>query len=202
MFGGLEEKTRQMHAALGNIVENDLSKIIVHKEISDSSRNTWVRFSEGTTEAELQNTITLIVSNIASLKDHLKKWCQTNNVSFQGESLIRSNRDVALVHDLWNSDKHGGLDRQPRSGIYPKIANLNKVLSMNSGTIPGSVTYFTMDPKTGEIVTGSSGSGKIEHKIIADVVDEQGTRVGDFEEICFNAASAWEALMIGSGVTF
>ena len=75
----------------------------------------------------------MLLNNIACLKDHLKSWCKKNNKPFAGDQLINSNRDVAIIHDLWNLDKHAesllrrlgvGLDSAPGT-----LAPLRVILS-------------------------------------------------------------------------
>ena len=107
---------------------------------------------------------------------------------------------VAIIHDLWNVDKHAGLNRPPRSGRTPKITNLSKAMVVGSDGTEGSASFFSMDPITGKIESGVSGGGSVEHKLVADVVDENGQRIGDFEDICAQALSAWESELTNLGV--
>ena len=122
MFGGLEEKCEQAIAAFGQLAESDFAKIVVKRQEGAFQQSIFVSFSEGASQSELQNAVTLLVANIASLKDHLKKWCRRNSSPFDAERFLNSSREAAIVHDLWNSDKHGGLDRAPRSGVTPSVA--------------------------------------------------------------------------------
>lgn len=200
MFGGIEEKCRQLQAALGNLQETDLSKLRVHIHEDETGREISFSASDGITEPELQNAVTLLVANIGSLKDHLKKWCDINNRPFFGENLIASDRNVALVHDLWNSDKHGGLDRPPRSGCVPRIVDLRKVLRLTSGSVPNSGVYMTIDPQTGQMEIGGSGGAGAQHVIVASVISATGEHLGDLEEICRGAFDGWERLIHQAGI--
>lgn len=201
MFGGLEEKCDQALAAMGQLAEKDFSKVIVQREESLFRRSVFVSFSGDLTQSELQNSVTILVANIASLKDHLKTWCRQNSSNFDAETVLNQCHEAALVHDLWNSDKHGGLDRLPRSGITPKVAGLRKALVLSSGTTAGSSAFFTMDPRTGKMeMGGTGGGGSVTHKITGRVVDEHGNHVGELEDICEKALVAWVAAMKSAGV--
>ena len=67
------------------------------------------------------NRVSLLLNNIACLKDHLKSWCKKNGKPFTGDQLMDSNRDAAIIHDLWNLDKHGGPSHDSKSGLSPRL---------------------------------------------------------------------------------
>jgi hypothetical protein len=200
VFGGLDEKCEQALTALGQLAEKDFSKAIVRREETHFRRSFFVSFSDGVSQSELQNSVTLLVANIASLKDHLKKWCNANGSNFNAETVLNTCREAALIHDLWNSDKHGGLDRAPRSGVTPQITDLRKALRLTSGTTAGSGAFFTMDPRTGEMQVGGTGGGSATHTVTARIVDEHGNHLGELEDICKAALDAWIAAMNVAGV--
>jgi hypothetical protein len=110
-----------MYAALADLSSDDLSVIQPKITMSYGYLYTEVDFNQQSDEIELANAASLLIANIASLKDHLKAWCKKQGVQFQGDALINGNRAVALIHDLWNIDKHAELNLPPRSGIKPKL---------------------------------------------------------------------------------
>src|SRR3954464_8134261 len=114
----LDRKIQQMHHALGELRSDDVSSISVERR----SNYMGIDFSQGTTPSGLANIASGIIANIACLKDHLKVWCHRNGKTHDYEKLINTNKDVALIHDLWNIDKHGELNRPPRSGVPPKTS--------------------------------------------------------------------------------
>jgi hypothetical protein len=200
MIDVLDRKIRQMHAALSGLGTDDLSTIKPLIGEADGVYYTKVDFNEGADEIELANAATLLITNIASMKDHLKAWCTKQGVAFHGESLINSNQAVALVHDLWNIDKHAELSRPPRSGHTPKLQNLEKNLTVSSGTEAGGAAFFSMDPRTGKITTGTSGGGTVQLSLVAQVVDENGNILGDFNSICTQAVDEWAKALSAAGV--
>src|SRR5260221_1547863 len=111
-----------MYAALRELqVTEKLSSIKLKTKRFGNQFVTAVDFTEGTDRATAANRISMLVNNIACLKDHLKAWCKKNGKPFTGDQLIDSNRDVAIIHDLWNLDKHAELNRPSRSVISPRL---------------------------------------------------------------------------------
>jgi hypothetical protein len=80
-----------------------------------------IDFTNGIDSATAANRVSQLLNNIACLKDHLRSWCNKNGKAFTGEALLDTNRDVAIIHDLWNWDKHGESNRSSRSGLHPRL---------------------------------------------------------------------------------
>ncbi len=135
MLDVLDRKIRQMHLALGDLEKSDLSQL---KSTVVEDKGGFYReldFNQGQSDAQLANTAYLLISNIASLKDHLKAWCKKHRTNFEGDKLINGNVDVATIHDLWNIYyKHPEPNRAPRSGRIPRLENLRQDLKLSTGT--------------------------------------------------------------------
>lgn len=200
MSNDLDFKIRQIHAALNEMKTADLSSIAVEQGRTSDSFYVSVDFNEGTDDAKLANVVTLLVNNIACIKDHLKVWCEKHSTKFNGEVLINSNRSVALIHDLWNLNKHLELNGPSRSGYKPRLIELRRYLVVSGGTSANSVAIYSHDPKTGQMTTHTSGDGSVELEIGATIVDENGTVLGDFEAVCKEAIQAWRDELFKSGV--
>ena len=159
-----------------------------------------VDFNASSDPIDLANAATLLVANIASIKDHLKAWCRAKGLTFQGDALINSNKSVALVHDLWNVDKHAELTSTPRSGHTPKLRNLQQALVLTGGAQAGSGVFVTIDPRTGKLTSGSSGGGSAKISLSAEIVDDNGNILGDFTSTCKAAVEGWEHELLAVGV--
>jgi hypothetical protein len=189
-----------MHAALANLGTNDLSAVQPQITYADGFAYAKVDFNQKSDQIALLNAATLLVANIASLKDHLKVWCRRQRAPFHGETLINTNKSVALIHDLWNIDKHAELDRPPRSGSKPKLEGIRTELAVSAGTEAGGGAGFSMDPRTGEVTTFTSGGGTVQLVLVARITDELGTDLGDFTRVCTEAAEAWSVVLRAAGV--
>ncbi len=200
MLDLLDRKLRQMHAALGALSSSDLTTIQPQITRTDAYVYTAVDFNQSSDAIALANAASLVVANIASLKDHLKAWCKKQGVAFDGDKLINANRSVALVHDLWNVDKHAELNAAPRSGHIPKLVGLATALSISAGTEAGAGAFYSMDPRTGKVTTGTTGGGKVGLVLVAQIVDDKGVILGDFTQVCTEAAEGWSAALKAAGV--
>jgi len=200
MIDTLDRKIRQMYLALEDIKSEDFSKIKIERGETADGFYCAIYFNDSTSEVELANVASLLISNIACLKDHLKIWCKKHGRSFEGDKLIDSNLSVALVHDLWNVDKHAELNKPPRSGHHPKLTGFKRVLALSSGDKTGSSSSFSFDPRTGEVIIDTSGSGTAQIELFAQIVDENNTVLGLLSKICKQAVAAWEQELKKAGV--
>lgn len=189
----IEQKLQQMYAALrGMELKDKLSTIqpqvrrIGNQDVKVFDLN---QAADGATAA---NQVSLLLNNVACLKDHLKAWCNKNSKPFTGEDLINNNRDVAIIHDLWNLDKHAELNRRSRSGLSPMLQ------SAPVAAIAPKGSSFVLDFK---MVDGRL-QGQPNLRITAIVVDGQGNSLGGLEDIALRAVTAWEAEFVRTGVTF
>ncbi len=189
-----------MHAAVAGLGSNDLSPVQPQITHVDGYRYASVDFNQNSDPIALANAASLLVANIASLKDHLKAWCKKQGVPFHGDTLINTNRSVALIHDLWNVDKHAELKVPPRSGCTPKLVDVSTALSVSSGTEAGAFAFYSMDPSTGKVTTGTSSGGTVQLALNAQIVDEHGNNQGHFTQVCTEAAEAWLAAFRAAGV--
>jgi hypothetical protein len=180
-----------MYAALSGLNSDDISHIQPKIIEGYNYKFVEVDFNQQSDEIELANATSLLINNIASLKDHLKVWCKKQGITFQGENLINSNRSVALIHDLWNVDKHAELNKSPRSGINPRLQDIHTALTISSGTEAGGSAFFSMDPCTGKITTKVAGGGSIQLSLNAQITDALGQFVADFTQTCNEAIDAW-----------
>lgn len=188
----VEQKLQQMYAAIRGMELKDKLPTIQPQVRRIGNRDVKVfdlnQAADGATAA---NQVSLLLNNIACLKDHLKAWCNKNGKPFTGEDLINNNRDVAIIHDLWNLDKHAELNRRSRSGLSPRLQ------SPPVAAIAPKGSSFVLDFK---MVDGRL-QGQPNLRITAIVVDEQGNSLGGLEDIALRAVTAWEAEFVRTGAT-
>jgi len=130
----LKSRLERVHRAFEKTESTDFSEVKTSTS-SNLHGNFFfsIDFSGEKTTEELENVIHTLIANIGSIKDHLKKWCKTNNKVFNGDNLINSNINVSIIHDLWNSDKHD--ENTNRSKKNPGLENLNQSLSLSAGGV-------------------------------------------------------------------
>jgi hypothetical protein len=76
-------------------------------------------FEGDLSEEELSNLAHMMIYNIANLYDHLKKWAARNNIKVsEVDKVFNSSREIKIIQDLSNNDRHGYPPRNGgRSGI-------------------------------------------------------------------------------------
>ena len=191
----IEQKLAQLYAALGEmLVTEKLSSIKPTTKRVGNEYITSIDFTKGTDEATAANRVSLLLNNIACLKDHLKSWCKKNGKPFTGDQLIDSNRDAAIIHDLWNVDKHAELNHPSRSGLSPRFQEPPCTGLTFKG---GGPMMVTMGMFEGGII---QTAGEASLRITANVVDENGKGLGDLETIALRAVAAWEAEFVKAGM--
>jgi hypothetical protein len=191
MIDVFERKIQQMHAALDALSSSDLSKVKSHVTKAEGHIYSRVDFNEHSNPIVLANAAQLLTANIASIKDHLHVWCKKNSKPLTGDFLINSNASVAIIHDLCNVDKHAELNRPPRSGFTPSLRNLVTALQITAGTQAGGGAFFSMDPWTGKMSSGSTGGGSVYLTLTAEIVDENGLFRSEFRQTSEEAVDAW-----------
>ena len=196
----LEQKIQQMYNALEEMeLTGKLNYIKPEFRPASGGGFSWrFDFTKGADAPTAANRVSQLIANIACLKNHLRTWCVKNGKTFEGEKLINSNRDVAIVHDLWNLDKHSELDRS-RSGLFPRLREPARSAIVLRGGGPGGEQSMITIPMFGGPI---QATGAAALRISAVVVDQDGKDIDDLENICTRAVSAWEAEFQKVGLTF
>ena len=194
----IEQKLEQLHAALAEMqVTEKLASMKPTTVVSGNRFATTFDFTKIEKPATAANRVSLLVNNIACLKDHLNAWCRKNGKPETGDQLINSNRDVAIIHDLWNLDKHAELNRPSRSGLSPRFHQPARttLVFKGGGSEPPMVT---IPPFAGGGQTRTQGGASL--RITATVVDKDGNILGELEAISLRAVAAWEAEFVKAGL--
>lgn len=200
MIDDLQLKIERIYASLNALSSSDLAKI--KTEIVDGPDFLYrsVDFSTSSTPAELANAAQSLVANIACIKDHLAAWSKRSGIKFTGDELINSNKSVAIIHDIWNVDKHYELKFKPRSGFTPRLINLRTVMRMSTGSGEGESGVVMTFGEDGQVVMQTMGGGSAALVLTAEVVDDLDQVQGDFEQLCTTAVEAWLAELKTAGV--
>ncbi|WP_457442413.1 hypothetical protein [Roseateles sp. P5_E4] len=195
-------KLRQLHAALDEAHIKDLSGLNFKRgeapiPYAEGAEAFYLDVNLGATDAQLANAVDSLLNNIARLKDHLKSVCNSTGAQFEGDNLINGNRDVAIIHDLWNLGKHAELNSS-RSGLFPTLRGLQRVISAISG-MGGAGIEFSFGPTdVGSIVVPNGATAAVE--IFAEVVDQNGQVIDLLMPIAWRAVAAWEVELAKAGI--
>jgi len=193
----LHTRLRRLHASLASASTFEIPVFQSPRLVGSGTFH--VEFTDGRSLAEMENLLATLIANVASLKDHLKVWCLEHGVTFPGDKLINGELAVALVHDLWNRDKHGALVR-PRSGHTPFVRDVHQSLAVEPIDGPGSSVESRFNPDTGEMRVFAGPNTRLSLVIDGEIVDESGSKLGSLLETCERALDAWESTMAVCGV--
>jgi len=152
-------------------------------------------FGGGASPDQLLNDAWSLIANIASLADHLRKWARVNGRDPRKvDETIRASRDLQVVIDLWNRDKHGGDPRNGgKSGLNPRLDGVERALQMRTQAKKGS-SVMVQQGRDGRLHSYGDGTASIDTS--GTVYGAQGKKLGDLQDIAAAAIKAWEALLV------
>lgn len=127
-----------------------------------------------------KNRIRLVLHNIANLKDNVSKYLEENGIN---NKLVDNNIDASehlkVITDLVNKMKHGEAKRYPRSGLDPKMSDVQNSLSLS---IP--VTGIFFNPMDGRV------------SATAEAIDSYNNYIFGLGEMVEECVSSWEDFFI------
>lgn len=207
----LIDKVRRAEAALMNIDDAEFRSAMVSADWTGG--RITIDTSPGESNEDINNLAYMLIANIASLKDHLKEYCKeagkaceavdvsdcNKNVKFIGDVLINNNRDVGIIHDLWNSDKHAG-NVKSRSKLFPTLHNLSRCIWITDGE---EQLVFSWENRGPESPASREQRMRVENatnRISGLIKDNSGNGIGELHEVCCRAFVAWKATIKECGV--
>jgi len=158
-------------------------------------------FRGGLSEADVRELLGKLLFHDAHVKDLLKKVLREQKRDANVvEQAINASRELGICIDLANWDKHGyPPDRPTRSGLAPRLGDVGRVLRLETGGEPGSLTALTIDRMTGKPVVIQRGGGRAAVVFCGDVLDKNDRKVADIIDIASKAVAAWETLFATLG---
>ena len=142
---------------------------------------------------EMQREVYALISELASLKDILKIQMNSKGLDQElVEKAIDSSFNTQLLIDINNEYKHGSPIRHYRSGKRPKLINISEGLEVPPGE------QFSLDV---EYFSGMVKLNKnLSAKIVADVVDGDGTKFCTLDEIVKGTVALYRQFISQQGL--
>jgi hypothetical protein len=192
----LNKQIELLYDSIGRTVETDITKIAPAVHASPRGVAIMQDFRGGRTDAQLENDIQLIIHNICSLEAELRGWARKGcrGVSHV-EQAFQSSADLKLLFDLWNRKKHCGVDRKGGfTGRHPALTNFNAQLVLGTPGTGAGTSFYTCAPN-GRQTIGTSGTGAGVVAVNADIVDEDGNYIDEFQRVAARAVDVWLRLV-------
>jgi hypothetical protein len=150
-------------------------------------------FKGDMTDAELQNTVHLLVHNIASFRDHAIKFAGKDQAQKNViDQTVSQSLDLKIMIDLWNKEKHGGDSRDSKSNLHPRLINVARSLRLQTSDKLNSFMSFVLGADGNLVLTGDGESKLI---VNGEVVDQNGDFIGSLGEIAERAVNTLERLL-------
>lgn len=178
----LEERFRRVYAAIGEVYSRKPDQFVRVHEIPAERGMKVVRvtFVGDRSQEQLKNDALEAVAAVANLYDHLRSFARKRGRDLdEVDRVIRNSRELSVLMDLNNAEKHGEETRGPGrwSGLRPRLGEVTKALRFMGGSTPPSFS-ITIDPGQRKY-WNPQVQGEAASVIVADVIDEKGKKIGD-----------------------
>jgi hypothetical protein len=178
----LNERLDRIYAALKVARTRDLSTVTPRVAERSGVREISVVFGAGRTQAELSNILNGLIATIASMKDHARGVFKARGIDPAKAEAIAEQSANTIIRDLFDLDKHG--PRRPgekgHSGLNPRLGEAQAFLRLDGAGVKIGSRVEKVGPGSAELV------------VDADVLAEDGSRIGGLLDICDDAIRAWE----------
>lgn len=196
------QRISRIYAAIGSIEQDDPQKLKAAVIQTEKIKAVFQDFRGGFSDDDLCNQAHSVIHNIANLRDHLRRWAshhdQDKNKVDGVDGVVDKCPELQIIKDLSNNDKHGYPPRDGgHSGKCPQLNGINHVMRLQNQAKKESMIAMTVG--TGG-VPKFIGDGIAKAVVTGDVVDNDGTRIGDLYEIANKAVEAWESLLVDYGL--
>ena len=189
-YNNVETRLKNIYASVGEQFTYGhaaLNMTYTEVKTEGKERSISISFFNPDDEPKILNQINSVISNLANLKDCLKKKIEeSGNDSKVIEDEINGSPYLQVILDLSNQEKHGyPLTKTRRSGKDPLITNVGRVLS--SSNKPDNIRH-----------EGSDGSSMMNMMVMitADITDSHGDKLYRLDYLVETTLSAWEQIII------
>lgn len=199
MVTEVEERIARMYAAVGAVQETDPKKLRARVVETPKFRMLEADFRGGLNDEELANSAYSLVNNIASLRDHVRRWARKNGRDkAEVNAFIDTSMDILIMRDLANNDKHGyEPNGRSYSGKNPRLIEVERVLQLSTRAEKGSRIGMTF---AADGTPRFLGDGSAKAVITGRVIDNEGNTIGDLSKIADQAVADWEKFLVDFGV--
>ena len=194
----LSQRIHRIYSSIKAVEETDPNKLKATVITTGKWIGVFQFFRGGLNGAELSNLAHMLISNIANLRDHLRKWAVKNGKGKEKvDEAFNQSMELRIIQDLSDNDKHGYPPRnEGDSKKLPKLVNINRVMQLKTPAKKGSTIGMTSGAGG---VPKFFGDGTAKAIISGDVVDNKNNPIGDLYEIAVKAVEAWEQLLADFG---
>lgn len=190
----LNSRVQCLYTAIEATQETDISKFVPTVTSDGKHVCFYHDWRGGRSDPELDNTIHILIYNIANLKDLLEKWADQNGKDkTRVYAAFKNSLALRIIKDLSNNHRHGYNPRKlGNSRRSPRVDNITTVMQMTTKPEKGSLVSLTFD---GQGVPRVAGSGTAKVIITGDILDRDGNKIGDLHKTLLEAVEVWESVL-------
>lgn len=193
----LLHRLNRIYAAIDAVFEGDLTRFPPKLFEDEKHFGMYQDFMGGLSDADIENLAQSVIANIASFGNHLRRWAVRNGHDRNRvDETISKSLALQVITDLWDAEKHGPPRDGGHSGKTPKLVGVRRTLSLRVGGEQGSAVGVSFGPSGPKV----SGSGSAAVIVKGEVLDYEGTVIGDLYELEVEALKAWEQELTDIGI--
>jgi len=184
-----------LYTAISATEETDISRFMPIVACDGKRVRSYYDWRGGRSDEDLDNTVHILIYNIANLRDLLSKWAHQNGkATTKVDDAFENSLALRIMKDLSNNHRHGydPERRHSHSGKSPRVDNITTVMQMTTGPEKGSTVRLTVD---GQGVPRVAGSGTAKVIITGDILDRDNNKIGDLRKTMLEAVEAWESVL-------
>lgn len=198
----LNKRLQRMYSATDATFDDNLNNF--RAQIWKSPKGVLMQsdFNGGMSVSEMENSLQTLISLVASLEYHLRRWASKNGRDPNRVSWFYENSEpLKIVHDLWNNDKHGyppshGRDR---TGRKPRLVHVRRSMRLKTRAEKGSWCTLQLAANGVPIASGDGSTGVV---TTGDVLDGYDSTMGDAREILEKSVAALQQLCTDMDIPF
>jgi hypothetical protein len=184
----LDQRLERLYASVGATLERRSERFGV--EVKGRPGAVCISFRGGQTDAQLENAAMQAIFHVAHLRDHLRRWAKAQGLAPElVDVAVEKSNPLKILIDLANTDKHGPARDGGLTKVSPRLSGLTRALRLGGGSIPPVL----------EIPLGGGGKvtsvGNTAAVITGDVLDRDGKRIGELQELLQAGVAEWEGLL-------
>mgnify|MGYP001189042920 CR=1 FL=1 len=193
-YNDVQTRLEMIYASIGEqFTYGQAALETTHIELKSEGkeRSVSISFFNPNDKSKILNQINSIISNLANLKDCLKrKIGQQDRDPKIIEDEINDSPELQIILDLSNQAKHEyPLRRTRRSGKDPLIQNVGRVLSPSNK--PDNIRHQKND---------GSAMMNMMVRMTADITDSKGNLLYHLNDLVEGALGAWEQIIKKYGI--
>lgn len=196
----LTEHICELYAAIGLSRETRMENLPAVVYQTEKTRTVIQDFRGRDTPDQLRLKLRVLIELVASLENHLCKWAGNHGKNpLKVKAVFAHSRPLQIIHDLFNSNKHGfpGRHGELRSGQAIKYEYVRREMKLKTQAKKGSWVAMTLGPRGEPVIRGDGMALGI---LTADIVDRNGNKIGDVYDHLGRAVEDCEHLMSDLGI--